>query len=167
MIIDKLSTFAGSSRKQGSSRKTSTSASLTILKPLTVWIATNCGKFLKRWEYQTTLCVSWEARLWVKKHQLEWDIEQLTDWFRIGKGIQGCTLSPCLFNLYAEYIMWNSGLDESQTRIRIAGRNISNLRYADDTLMPQSEEELETHDESKRREWKIWLETQQKKKQTN
>ena len=66
-----------------------------------------------------------------------------TDWFRIGKGIQqGCTLSPCLFNLYAEYVMRNSGLDESQTGIRIAGRNINNLIYADDTLMPQSEEEL-------------------------
>ena len=66
-----------------------------------------------------------------------------TDWFRIGKGIQqGCILSSCLFNLYAEYIMWNAGLDESQTGIRIAGRNINNLRYTDDTLMSESEEEL-------------------------
>ena len=67
-----------------------------------------------------------------------------TDWFQIGKGVcQGCILSPCLFNLHTEYIMRNSGLDEAQTRIKIARRNISNLRYADDTtLMAESEEEL-------------------------
>ena len=66
------------------------------------------------------------------------------DWFQIGKGVpQGCILSPCLFNLYAEYIMWNARLDEAQTGIKIAGRNIINLRYADDTtLMAESEEEL-------------------------
>ena len=80
----------------------------------------------------------------VKKQQLEPGIEQWTDWFKIGKGVrQGCVLSPCLFNLYAEYIMWNAGLDEAQTGIKIAGRNISNLRYTDDTtLMAESEEEL-------------------------
>ena len=67
-----------------------------------------------------------------------------TDWFQIGKGVrQGCILSPCLFNLYAEYIMRNAGLDEAQAGIKIARRNISNLRYADDTtLMAESEEEL-------------------------
>ena len=67
-----------------------------------------------------------------------------TDWFQIGKGIcQGCILSPCLFSLYAEYIMRNVGLDESQAGIKIAGRNINNLRYADDTtLMAEIEEEL-------------------------
>ena len=66
-----------------------------------------------------------------------------TDWFQIGKGVpQGCILSPCLFNFYAEYIMRNAGLDEAQTGIKIAGRNINNLRYADDTtLMAESEEE--------------------------
>ena len=65
-----------------------------------------------------------------------------TDWFQIGKGVhQGCILSPCLFNLYKEYIMQNAGLDESQARITIARRNISNLRYAvDTTLMAESEE---------------------------
>ena len=69
-----------------------------------------------------------------------------TDWFQIGKGIyQGCILSPCLFNLYAEYIMRNVGLDEPQTGIKIAGRNINNLRYADDTtLTAESEEELKS-----------------------
>ena len=65
------------------------------------------------------------------------------DWFQIGKGVsQGCVLSPCLFNLYAEYIMRNAGLDEAQARIKIVGRNINNLRYADDTtLMAGSKEE--------------------------
>ena len=69
---------------------------------------------------------------------------ETTDWFQIGKGIcQGCTLSPRLFNFYAEYIMRNTGLEEAQAGIKIAGRNISNLRYADDTmLMAESEEKL-------------------------
>ena len=68
----------------------------------------------------------------------------MTDWFQIGKGLcQGCILSPCLFNLYAENIMRNGGLEEAQTGIKIAGRNIKNFRYADDTtLMAESEEEL-------------------------
>ena len=69
-----------------------------------------------------------------------------TDWFQIGKGVcQGCILSPCLFNLYAEYIMRNAGLDEAQVGLMIAGRNINNLRYADDpTLMAESKEELKS-----------------------
>jgi len=69
-----------------------------------------------------------------------------TDWFQIGKGVrQGCILSPCLFNLYAEYIMRNAGLEEAQAGIKISGRNINNLRYADDTtLMVESEEELKS-----------------------
>ena len=69
-----------------------------------------------------------------------------TDWFQIGKGVyQGCILSPCLFQLYAEYIMRNTGLEELQAGIKIAGRNINNLRYADDTtLMAESEEELKS-----------------------
>ena len=69
-----------------------------------------------------------------------------TDWFQIGKGVrQGCILSPCLFNFYADYIIKNVGLDEAQTGIKIPGRNINNLRYADDTtLMAESEEELKS-----------------------
>ena len=72
--------------------------------------------------------------------------EATTDWFKIGKGVhQGCILSPCLFNLYAEYIMRNTGQEETQAGIKIAGRNINNLRYADDTtLMAESEEELKS-----------------------
>ena len=69
-----------------------------------------------------------------------------TDWFQIGKGVlQGCILSSCLFNVYAEYIMRNAGLEKAQTGIKIAGRNINNLRYADDTaLMAESEDELKS-----------------------
>ena len=71
---------------------------------------------------------------------------ETTDWFQIEQGVcQGCILSPCLFNLNAEYIMRNAGLDEAQTGIKIAGRNINNLRYADDTiLMAESKEELKS-----------------------
>ena len=69
-----------------------------------------------------------------------------TDWFQIGKGVrQGCILSPCLFNFYAEYIMRNAGLEETQAGIKIAGRNINNLRYADDTtLLVESEEKVKS-----------------------
>ena len=74
-------------------------------------------------------------------------MEQQTDWFQIGKWVrQGFILSPCLFNLYAEYIMWNARLDEAQAGIKNARRNINNLKYADDTtLMAESEEELKSH----------------------
>ena len=75
----KLSTSVGSSKKQESSRKTSTSALLTTPKPLIVWITTNCGKFFRRWEYQTTWPASWEICIQVKKQQLESDMEQQTD----------------------------------------------------------------------------------------
>ena len=68
-----------------------------------------------------------------------------TDWFQIGKGVrQGCILSPCLFNFYAEYLMRNAGLDEAQAGIKIAGRNINNLRYTDDTTLMEESEELES-----------------------
>ena len=81
----------------------------------------------------------------VRKQQLETG-HGTTDWFQIGKGVyQGCILSPCLFNFYAEYIMRNAGLEKTQAGIKIAGRNINNLRYADDTtLMAESEEELKS-----------------------
>ena len=73
-------------------------------------------------------------------------VHETIDWFQVEKGVhQGCILSPCLFNVYAEYIMRNTGLDDAQAGIKIAGRNINNLRYADDTtLMAESEEELKT-----------------------
>ena len=82
----------------------------------------------------------------VKKQQLELHAYETTDWFQIGKGVcQGCILSPCLLNFYAEYIIRNTGLDEAQGGIKTAGRNINNLRYTDDTtLMAESEKELKS-----------------------
>ena len=102
----------------------------------------------------------------VRKQQLQLDMEQLdmeqTDWFQIGKGVrQGCILSPCLFNLYAEYTMRNAGLAEAQVWIETAGRNINNLRYADDTTrMAENEEELKSLLMKVREEWKSWLKAQ-------
>ena len=87
---------------------------------------------------------------------------ETTDWFQIGKGLrQGCILSLCLFNLHAEYIMRNAGLEEAQTGIKISGRNISNLRYADDsTLMAESEEELKSLLMKVKEERESWLKAQ-------
>ena len=138
----KLPTSFGSSRKQESSRKTSTFALLTTPKPLTVWITT-LWKILHKMEIPghltcllRNLYASQEARVRIG--------HGTTDWFQIRKGVhQGCILSPCLFNLYAEYIMRNARLDEAQAGIKIVGRNINNLRCADDTtLMTESREEL-------------------------
>ena len=99
-----------------------------------VQIKTNCGIFLKRWKCQTTLPAFWETCMQVKRQQLE--LDGIMDSFQIGKGVrQGYILSPCLFNLYAEYIMQNTGLDESQAGIKTARRNINDLRYADDTTL--------------------------------
>ena len=85
------------------------------------------------------------------------------DYFQIGKRVpQGCILSPCLFNFYAEYIMWNARLDEAQPGIKIAGRNINKFRYAGDTTLKWRETE-EPLDESEKREWKSWLNTQHSK----
>ena len=108
----------------------------------------DCGKFFKRWEYQTTWPASWEICMQVNAGQ-EATVRTghgTTDWFKTREGVlQGCILSPCLFNLHAEYIMWNAGLEEAQAGIKIAGRNINNLRYADDTtLIAESEEELKS-----------------------
>ena len=133
----KLPTSIRSSKHQEKSRKTS--ASLTMLKSLTVCITTNCGKFLEMEIPDHLTCLL--RNLYVGQEATGRTI----DWFQIGKGIrQGCILSPCLFNLYAEHTTWNAGLDETQAGIKIAERNINNLRYADDTtLMEESEEELE------------------------
>ena len=89
-------------------------------------------------------------------------IHGTTDWFQIGKGVhQGCILPPCLYNFYAEYIMRNAGLEEAQAGIKIARRNINNLRYADNTtLMTESEEELKTLLMKVKGEWKSWLKAQ-------
>ena len=84
----------------------------------------------------------------VKKQQLELDMEQQTDWFKIGKRVhQGCMFSPCFFNLHAEHIMWNAGLDEAQARIKTAKKNINNLRYADDTTLMAESDKLKKESE--------------------
>ena len=101
----KVPTSIGSSKKQESSRRKSTSASLTMLKPLILWITTNCGKFLKKWEYQTTLSTSSDICMQVKKQQLELDMEQQTGSKSGKEYVKSPLLSPLLFNLYAEYIM--------------------------------------------------------------
>ena len=91
-------------------RKTSISALLTMPKPLTVWITITCGKFWKRWEYQTTWPVSWETYMQVRKQQFERDMEQQTGSKSEKKYIM-LYIVTLLIDLYAEYIMWNSGLD--------------------------------------------------------
>jgi len=140
----KLPTFAGSSKKQESSKETSTSALLTMSKPLTVWITTN-WKIIKEMripDHHTFLL----RNLYVGQEATVRTGHGTTDWFQIGKGIcQGYRLSPYLFNLYAEHIMQNAGLDETQAGIKIGRRNINNLRYAEDTtLMAESKEELKS-----------------------
>ena len=111
-------------------------------KPLTVWITIN-WKILKGMGIPDHLtCLL--RNLYAGQEAKVRTGDGTTDWFQIGKGVcQGCILSPCLFNFYAEYIMRDAGLEEGQAGIRIAGRNISNLRYADNTiLMAEIEEEL-------------------------
>ena len=140
----KLPTSAGYSKKQESSRKTSISALLTMPKPLTMWITIN-WKILKEVGIPDHLtCLL--RNLYAGLEAIVRTGHGTTDWFQIGKGVcQGYILSPCLFNLYAEYIMRNAGLEEAQAGIKIARRNINNLRYADDTtLKAESEEELKS-----------------------
>ena len=140
----KLPTSTGSWKKQESSRKISIFALLTMPKPLTVWITIN-WKILKEMgipDHVTCLL----RNLYASQEATVRTGHGRTDWFQIGKGVrQGCILSPCLFNLHADYFMRNAGLEETQAGIKIAGRNINHLRYADDTtLMAESEEELKS-----------------------
>ena len=140
----KLPTSAGSWKKEKSSRKTSISALLTMPKPLAVWITTN-WKILKEMGIPDHLtCLL--KNLYAGQEATVRAGHGTTDWFQIEEGVhQGCKLSPCLFNFYAEYILRNAGLDEAHAEISIARRNINNLRYADDTtLMAESEEELKS-----------------------
>ena len=102
-----------------------------------------CRKFFKRCKYQTTWPASWN--LYAGQEATFGTGHGKIDWFQIGQGVcQGCILSPCLFNFYAEYIMRNAGLDEAQAGIKIVRRNINNLRYADDTTLTAQTEELKT-----------------------
>ena len=129
----KLPTSTGSSKKQESSRKTPTSALLTMPNPLTVWITINCGKFWKRWAYQTTWLASWEICMQVRKQVRT--VHGTMDCFQIGKGVrQDCILSPCLFNLYAEYIMRNAGMDEAQASIKFGEISVTSDMQMTPTL---------------------------------
>ena len=150
----KLPTPIGLSKKQESSRKTSTSALLTMPKPLSVWIKINYGKFLKRWDYQTTWHVGQETTVRTG--------HGTTDCFQIRKGVhQGCILSLCLFNLYAEYITWNARLDEAQAESRLPGEIsvISDMQMTP-PLWHRVKRTKELLDESDRGEWKSWLKTE-------
>ena len=114
-------------------------------KPLTVWHDNKLWTILKEMEIPDRLtCLL--RNLYAGQEATVRTGHGTTDWFQIGKGMpQGCILSPCLFNFYAEYIMRNTGLEEAQAGIKIARRNINNVRYADDiTLMAESEEELKS-----------------------
>ena len=122
----KLSTSVHSLKKQENSRKTTISASLTMLKPLTVWITTN-WKILQEMEILDHL-ICLLRNLYAGQEVTVRTTHGKIDWFQIGKGVyQGCILSLCLFNLHTEYIMRHAWLDEAQARIKI-GRNINNLR---------------------------------------
>ena len=140
----KLPTSIGSLKNEESSRITSISALLTMPMPLIVWITTNCEKILQEMGIPDHLtCLL--RNLYAGQEATVRTEHGTTDWFQIGKGVyQGCVVSPCLFNLYAEYMMRNTGLDEAQAGIKIAGRSINNLRYADDTTLMAESEELKS-----------------------
>ena len=140
----KLPISTGSLKKQESSRK-------NIYFSLDYAKAFDCVDHNKLWKILKEMGISDHLicllrNLYAGQEAIVRTGHGTTDWFQIGKGVhQGCILSPCLFNFYAEYIMRNAGLDEAQAGIKIAGRNINNLRYADNTtLMAESEEELKS-----------------------
>ena len=141
----KLPTSNGSSKKQESSRKNIYFCFTDYAK------AFDCVDHHKLWKIMKQMGIPDHLtcllrNLYAGQEATARTGQGTTDGFQIGKGVcEGCMLSPCLFNLYAEYIMRNAGLDEAQAGIKIAGRNINNLRYADDTtLMAESEEELKS-----------------------
>ena len=154
----KLPTFTGSSKKQGNSRKSSTSVLLTT--PNTTKTVENSSR-----DGKTRPLTCLLRNLYAGQEATVRTRHGTADWFQTGKGVcQGYIFSPCLFNLYVEYMIWNARLDESQAGTKIAGRNINNLRYADDTtLMTERGREWkgtkEPLDEGERREWKSWLKT--------
>ena len=163
MAISSLPTSIGSSKKQESSRKTSTSALSTMTKPLIV-LVTSSWKILQEMGIPDHLtCL--QRNLYAGQKAPVRTEHGTTDWFQIRKGVhQGCILSPCLFNFYAESILWNARLDEAQARIDFAVRNINNLTHADDiTLVAESEEKLKSLLMKWKRRVKSWLKTQHSK----
>ena len=142
----KLPTSVESSKKQESSGKPSTSALLTVPKPLTVWTQQTLENSETDGNIRPPNLPLEDLPLYAGQEATVRTGHGTTDRFQIGEGVhQGCILSLCLFNLYAEYIMTNTGLDEAPDGIKIAGGNINDLRYADDiTLTAESEEELKS-----------------------
>ena len=141
----KLPTSTGSSKKQESSKKNIYFCFIDYTK------AFDCVDHKKLWKILQEMGIPDHLtcllrNLYAGQEATVRTGHGTTDWFQIGKGVrQGCILSPCFFNLYAEYIMRNAGLEETQAGIKIAGRNISNLRYADATiLMPESKDKLKS-----------------------
>ena len=139
----KLPTSAGSSKKQESSRENIYFCFIDYVKAFDYVDHNKLWKILKEMGIPDQITCLLRT-LYAVQEATVGTGHGTTDWFQIGKGVcQGCILSPCLFNLYEEYIMRNAGLEEAQAGIKIAGRNINNLSYADDTtLMVESEEEL-------------------------
>ena len=143
--LNKITRSAGSSKKQESSRKNIYFCFIDHAKPMDCVDHNKLWKILKEMGIpDNPTCLL--RNLYAGQEATVRTGHGTTEWFQIGKGVhQGCILSPCLFNLYAQYIMRKAGLDEAQAGIKIAGRNIKNLRYADDTtLMVESEEELKS-----------------------
>ena len=140
----KLPTSTESLKKHESSRKASTSALLITPKPLTVWITVNCGKFWKRWEYQTTWSASWEICMQVRKQQLKLDMKQQTGSIS-GKQYVKAVYCHCDYLTYMQSTSWETlGWRKHKLESRLLGEK-NNLRYADDTtLMAENEEELKS-----------------------
>ena len=137
----KLSISIELQKKQESSRKMSATALLTMPKPLSVWITTNYEKFFNTSEYHNSLPVSWEICMQVKEQQFQPDKEQQAG-SKLGRCVrQRYILSPCLFNLYVEYIMWNTGLDEAQAELRLPGEISTNSDMQMTPLITESEQE--------------------------
>ena len=157
----KLLTSIGSSKEQENTRKTSTSPLLTMLKHLTVWITTNCGWFLKRWEYQTTLPLSWEICVQVKKQQLEPDMEQWTG-SKLGKEyVKAVYCHPAnltyMQSTSCKMLGWMKQKLESKFLGEIPIISISRWHHPYGRKQRRTKEPL---DESERGEWKSWLNTQ-------
>ena len=162
----KLPTSVRSQKKQGISRKASTSTSLNMLKPLTVWITINCGKNLKKWEYQTTLPTSWEICMQVKKQHLDPYIEQWTG-SKFGKEyIKAIDCHPAYLTHMQSTSCQMPGWMNHKLESRVPGEISKKLRYADDTTLPYGRKWRRTKehlDEGERGEWKSWLTTQHSK----
>ena len=154
----KLPTSVGSSKKQESSRKTSTSALLTMPKTLTVWITTNCGKFFKRWEYQTTWPASWEICMQVKKQQLELDMEQQTG-SKLGKEYVKAVYCHSAYWTYMQSTSWEVlNWMKHKLESRLPGEiSITSDMQMTPTLWQKAKKTNEPPDENQRGDWKSWL----------